>query len=326
MKQFFLNLQNYVSTRAVLGMIFFINPAADYTKEEVTKPAIEKTYEMPFEEGDKYFKTPDEVDEFIQSSRAVKAKNLKDYKEVYRPLILSASKIFQIPFSFQSCLIYRESRFNKKALSPVGAMGMAQFTRDTYDFMLKALSIGKSSLEREGLEMLEAVAFPTVDEESGKLTYSKYNVKIFSEMYSLWQEYLITNELEDVRMRKGSYRKFLNTPKYAIGFSSMYLYYLKHRVKYDIDFNVTEKELEDPDFILSVAGAYNQGAGRVLKVVKKAKKRKPNFAKWISHQSKIRETRDYIRSIRGCMRSENRESGKGIAVKGSDAVEKSTIN
>lgn len=325
MRKFLKNL-NLMLLQSLSGMFFLINPSAEVVREDYSKLIDSTRIERPFETGDQYFKTPEEIDKFFLSTRGLKKKNITAYLKIYKPLMLSASNIFKIPFSFQSCLIFRESRFNKKAISPVGAMGVAQFTGDTYDFLSRALRIGKSSLESQGKRMLEAGNFSFVELDGKELSYSKYNVKIFSEMHRMWQAYLINNDLEELNLGKLSFETVLYKPRYAIGLSSMYLYYLKHRVKYDIRKHVADKDLDHPDFILSVAGAYNQGAGRVLRIVKKNKK-KPDFLKWISYQSKVDETKNYITSIRSCMKKDHKGSKEGYALQVEEkAKEKSTFN
>lgn len=292
---------NKALLQSLSGMVFLINPSVEVIKTDYSNLVEKNLIESPFETGNQYFKTPREIDEFFLSTRGIKDKNVKAYFETYKPLMLSASNLFKIPYSFQSCLIFKESRFNKKALSPVGAMGMAQFTEDTYHFMARALRIGKGALEAEGQKMLDVGKFAFVESDSKKLSYSKYNVKIFGEMHRMWQAYLINNELEEIDLGKTSFKRVLYKPEYSIGLSSMYLYYLQHRVKYSTRKYAKEKDFEDPNFILSVAGAYNQGARRVLHALKEDNL-KPDFQKWISYQSRVDETKDYISSIRGCMK------------------------
>ncbi len=316
---------NRVLLQSMSGMVFLINPSVEVIKTDYSNLVDKNLIESPFETGNHYFKTPQEIDEFFLSTRGIREKNVKAYFETYKPLMLSASNLFKIPYSFQSCLIFKESRFNKKAISPVGAMGMAQFTKDTYHFMAKALRIGKGALEAEGQKMLDAGKFAFVETDSNKLSYSKYNVKVFGEMYKMWQAYLINNELEEINLSRVSFKKVLYKPEYSIGLSSMYLYYLKHRVKYGIRKYAEEKDLEDPDFILSVAGAYNQGARRVLRALKKDNQR-PNFQKWISYQSRVDETKDYISSIRGCMKKVVKKADPNYVSQRRTDTEKSPFN
>ncbi len=321
------------STRSLIknlsGMAFLVNPSPEVVKEDYSVLISKQNIERPFETGADYFKTPKEIDEYFLASGSIKKKNVKAYLGTYKPLILSASNIFRFPFSFQSCLIFKESRFNKRAVSPVGAKGVAQFTEETYRFLGKALRIGKGSLDFQGEEMLAEAKFAFQDPNLKKLSYSKYNTQTFRDMYEMWQMYLSTNELDEINLEKVSFVKVIYKPEYSIGLSSMYLYYLKHRVKYDLRKHVKDDKLEDPDFILSLAGAYNQGARRVLKAVKRNLKRnlernkkKPDFLEWISYQSKVSETRDYISSIRTCMKKVPRSLEERSVSRSDKPVEK----
>lgn len=303
------------------GMAFLMNPSPEVIKEDYSLLISKNDHEQPFETGEGYFKTPKEIDEYFLLSGSVKAKNIKAYMLTYKPLILSASNIFKLPFSFQSCLIFKESRFNKSAVSPVGARGVAQFTEETYEFLARALRIGEKSLKLQGKEILSGSGFSFEYPSLKKLSYSKYNTQIFRDMYEMWQAYLLTNELEEISLTKTPFKKLIYRPEYSIGLSSMYLYYLKHRVKYDIRKHVEDSKLKDPDFILSLAGAYNQGARRVLKVVRESK-RNPDFLKWISYQSRVSETKEYISSIRTCMKKRPASLKQGAAFRPGELVDK----
>lgn len=322
------NLQkvNSYLLKSMSGMAFLMNPTPEVIQEDYSGLIDQSSIERPFETGDGYFKTPKEIDEYFLATRAIKKVNVNAYFDIYKPLMLSASNIFKLPFSFQSCLIFKESRFNKKAVSPVGAKGVAQFTEDTYEFLSNALRIGGNSLESQGKRMLAEARFSFEDPGHKELSYSKYNTQIFRDMYEMWQTYLLTNELEDINLEKTAFTKLIYQPEYSIGLSSMYLYYLKHRVKFDLRKYVKEGDLDDPDFILSVAGAYNQGARRVLKAIKKNKK-KPDFLKWISYQSKVSETKNYISAIRSCMKKKPGALKKGTVSQASRGVDKrSSLN
>lgn len=290
--------------KGMSSVAFLLNPAVEQAKEDYTELIDVKYLEQPFEMGNAYFKTPEEIDAFFASKVGVKRKNLKAYQNKYKPLILSVSNIFEIPFSFQSCLIFKESRFDKKAKSHVGAMGVAQFTKDTYDFLSRALRIGERSISSSAKDEFSWDFFSfTAKPLEKKLTYPRYNTKIFGQMHLMWEDYLMKNGLQPIKFTKKAYKRILYTPEYSIGLSAMYLYYLKYRVKYDVEKYVEHVSSDHPDFILSLAGAYNQGARRVLKAVNKSKAT-PDFSKWLSYQSRVKETEGYIRSIRTCMMSQ----------------------
>ncbi len=290
---------NKVLLQSMSGIVFLINPSIEVIKNDYNL-TDKKIIQLPFEMDNEYFKTPKEIDTFFLSANRVSTKNINKYLTIYKPLILSASNIFKIPFSFQSCLIFKESRFDKNALSAVGAMGMAQFTKDTYHFLSRALRIGQNSLEHKRKKILNTSEFFFVESNSNKLSYPKYNTRIFTKIYRMWLAYLISNDLKEINLSSKSFKNILYKPEYSIGLSSMYLYYLKYRVRYGIRKHIDDEDPNDPNFILSIAGAYNQGPRRVLKAIKKDST--PKFLTLIAYQSKIRETKDYISSIRNCMR------------------------
>ncbi len=304
---------NKFSLQNMSGMVFLINSSVGVIKSDYSSFIDKSIIQRPFEMNSEYFKAPEEIDRFFLLTNGVNTKNVNKYITTYKPLILNASYIFKIPFSFQSCLIFKESRFDKNALSPVGAMGIAQFTKDTYHFLSRALRIGQISLEKEGKKILDTGEFSFVESNSSELSYPKYNTKIFTKMHKMWQTYLINNDLKEINLNPRSFKNVLYKPEYSIGLSSMYLYYLKHRIKYGMGKYINNNDLNNPDFILSIAGAYNQGPRRVLRAIRK--NNAPKFLTLIAYQSKIKETKDYISSIRSCMRKTKKNSNANYTSK-----------
>lgn len=286
---------NFKSLPLIMSSFCVLNHPLDFVEKKDLK--LKKL--APFEAGVKDFKKPEALEEFILSHSKGNAdahKNLKSYK----PLILRASKVFKVPFSFQSCLLYKESRFNPKAKSHVGALGVAQFTEETYDFLAKALLVGmKQSLKPYNYSELR--------------TQYEFNLRLYKKMYFLWQSYLESSGLKDLNLSEMSHRDFLLRPEYAIGFSGLYLYYLKNKLRFHIKEKArVENFAYEPEMYLSLAGAYNQGAKRLLKIASRDKK--INFSKWIEHQSRFPETRGYIESIKNCMQSESKSDVARLGV------------
>jgi hypothetical protein len=286
------------------GAFFLIPPTVDTISIEFDETRVPLENIETFEQNVDHFKTPREVDAYFIKLKGRKNKNMQAYFNEYRPLLLSASNTFDLPFSFQSCLIFKESRFNKKAVSHVGALGVAQFMKNTYSFLGKALYSGKKLLESEGKTILEVETFGPF-EEAKPLTLSSIRMQreIYKKMYLKWIEYLDENNLDEIDLSKIHYKSALGIPEYAIVFSSMYLYYLKQRVEQKLASKISEKDLMNPELYLSFAGAYNQGAGRLFRVIKRNNKG-INFAKWTNYQSRVGETKKYISSIRNCMISD----------------------
>lgn len=298
----------------LLGAFFLIPPTVDTVSIDFDETRVPLENVETFEQNVEYFKTPREVDAYFVKLKGRENKNMKAYFKEYRSLILSASHTFDLPFSFQSCLIFKESRFNKRAVSHVGALGVAQFMKNTYSFLGKALHSGKKLLESEGKTILEVETFgPFEETEIETLSSVRMQREIYKKMYLKWTEYLHSNNLDEIDLSRTHYTSALKIPKYAIGFSSMYLFYLKQRVEQKMAAQVSEEDQMDPELYLSVAGAYNQGAGRLFKAIKR-NNRRPNFAKWTKYQSRVDETKKYISSIRNCMRSDRGEAkSKSVA-------------
>jgi len=298
----------------ICGAFFLIPSTVDIISTDLNETQVPFENVETFEKNNEYFKTPREVDAYFIKLRGRESKNMRAYFNEYRPLLLSASNTFDLPFSFQSCLIFKESRFNRRAVSHVGALGVAQFMKNTYSFLGKALYSGKKLLDSEGRAILEVESFgPFKEVKDVSLSSVNRQREIYKRMYIKWREYLEANNLEDLDFSKTHYRRALEIPQYAIGFSSMYLYYLKQRVEQKIAVKIPEKDIMNPELYLSFAGAYNQGARRLFRAIKQNREGL-NFAKWTSYQSRVGETRKYISSIRNCMRSDRMvEEPKNLA-------------
>lgn len=297
-------------SKFLLGAFFVLNPASElYPKyEDSALDKVEPLVYFPFERGDNFFKTPEELDLYFYTNQR-SSKLTEDYLTNYKNLLLQASTNFELPFALQSCLVFRESKFVKEARSHVGALGIAQFIPATYDFLGKALRAGERAVLKSGekinkdmnsaLKHRESYVTQSIDEQ----TSYEYLQFVFKDMYLLWNKYLQAHSLKEIDFRKHHYKKILYKPEYSIGLSALYLYYLKKRVFFELKHLVNEEDLKDPEFYLSVAGAYNQGARRLLKYSRiDVKDSNLNYSNWVSHLSRIKETKYYMKSISSCMK------------------------
>ncbi len=305
----FLEQRGSSFSKIFLGAFFVLNPASElyprYEGSALSK--VDPLIYFPFEKGDEFFKTPEELDSYFyahQRSRKLTEVYLKNYKN----LMLQASSTFELPFALQSCLVFRESKFVKRAKSHVGAVGIAQFIPETYDFLGKALRAGERAVLKSGKNIDKLMFSALKHRESyvltgrDKTTSYEYLQDVFKDMYLLWTKYLTAHSLKVIDFRTSHYKKILYTPEYSIGLSALYLYYLKKRVYFELRDVVSEEDLKDPEFYLSVAGAYNQGARRLLKYSRAdVKDAELDYSKWVNHLSRIRETKYYIKSINRCM-------------------------
>jgi len=258
--------------------------SGDYSNKE--KVALQPA---PYEVGADAFKTLSEIKDYFKTKR-VKG----NFVDEHQTHLISASHIFEIPYAFQTCLLYSESRFNINAVSPVGARGVAQFTKDTYNFIKKVLKLGERNLEDLSDNR---IAFGFEDRPS---RYVLFNKILFSELYLKWQAYLRNNKIEDISFRSSHYHKVVTNPEYAIGISSLYLKYLKERMRYRLvdQYNYDEGPL-NPNVYLTLAGAYNQGIGRTWRL--SSRNKDVELQHIVDYQSRVRETKNYIKSISSCM-------------------------
>jgi hypothetical protein len=278
----------------LLYAVFFLNLPLDYVGEDYPKELKVSLQPTPYEVGAEAFKTPKQVKGFL------KRKKVSDEFVVdHESLLISASHIFEIPYAFQTCLLYSESKFKANAISPVGARGVAQFTQETYFFITKILRVGLKNLD----DLSEnRIAFKY--EEDPKSRYILFNKILFSELAIKWQAYLRNNGIDNFPLKRSHFKLLVYNPKYAIGLSSLYLKYLKERLRYRLkdQYNYEEGPL-NPNVYLTLAGAYNQGIERTWRL--SARNSKVELQHIVAHQSRIRETRKYIKSINSCMSPES---------------------
>jgi hypothetical protein len=94
-------------------------------------------------------KTQDELDEYFnchiatgvgETEQRRRQAHLQEYRTLYRPMIELAAQHFQMPYAMTACVMFRESRFNREAVSDIGARGIAQFTEATYNRMRRDMA------------------------------------------------------------------------------------------------------------------------------------------------------------------------------------------
>ena len=274
--------------------VFFLNLPLDQISEDYPESLKEVVQPTPYEVGAKAFKTPKQVKSFLNDKRVGDA-----FVTAHENHLISASHIFEIPYVFQTCLLFSESKFDANAISPVGARGVAQFTRDTYHFINKIIRLGQKNLDDLSDNR---IAFSFEDDSKGR--YILFNKILFSELFIKWQAYLRNNGIDSIPLEKRHYKKVVYNPQYAIGMSSLYLKYLKERMRYRLkdQYNYNEGPL-DPNVYLTLAGAYNQGIQRTWKL--SARNKKIELQHIVDYQSRIRETKKYIHSINSCMSPES---------------------
>ena len=274
----------------LLYAVFILNLPLDHIAKDYPKELKIALQPAPYEVGVDSFKTPRQVKGFLKEKK-VSDKFVVDNES----LLISASHIFEIPYAFQTCLLFSESKFKVDAISHVGARGVAQFTRETYYFITKVLRLGAKNLED-----LSDNRLAYENEEDSKKKYVLFNKILFSELSLKWDAYLRNNEIKPIAPKKRYFKRVVYDPQYAIGLSSLYLKYLKERMRYRLrdQYNYEEGPL-NPNVYLTLAGAYNQGIGRTWRL--SARNKSVELKHIVAYQSRIRETKRYINSINSCM-------------------------
>lgn len=285
-------------SQAILYSAFVLNNPLEYISDSYPSNIKMPPLSAPYEVGAEAFKTPQEVDVFLETLRAN-----KEFLNENKPYLVSSSNIFELPYSFQTCLLFSESRFDPHAISPVGARGVAQFTYDTHVFVAKVLRLGKA-YEKSYIELRKKFR----EETTEKSKYIYFNRILFVELYQKWMAYLNNNGLRGAKVHKSNYVKISKQPKLSIGLSALYLKYLEEKLRYKMKDQYTYLETAlNPELFLTLAGAYNQGIRRTWKLSSESLKIDLQYI--IAHQSRITETKKYIKSIRSCMVSEKNNFG-----------------
>lgn len=255
----------------------------------------------------------------------------------YMPLIEKASRAFEVPKTVLACLIFRESRFDMKAVSPTGAIGLGQMLPSTMDHMTKLLKpVDQSFLAR--MKGILAKALPSGKEQAIKdRAYAKTIVKN-SEFTASWEDYIgglksyyvkfndsecrrrnplnkkDPKKSEDARkkclkrMNNDEHRTITvdnvtTDPAIAIGSTGLYLKtILKHFNETLKNAKVENGDEQSPNFylLLAAVGSYNMGPGTAAEILKNV--RPANAINWVEALKKSNEeTAAHILSIQNCV-------------------------
>jgi hypothetical protein len=225
----------------------------------------------------------------------------------YREYIKTAAQTFGVNEVFLTCLIMRESRFDKSRVSPAGAKGLAQLMPDTIDFVNTLASPNPKT--QDELARLQKIA----DNDSGKVTLrdQRYAFSILNSftLSNMWQTYLRALKSNGVAKSRisnlsGFTANDVANPKMAIGAAAIYARYIIDLLQNTLnsDGSVDTGSHETPHFkFLSTVGAlYNRGHGLAARVLVGINP--PTPAAWTQALGKGNdETARHITAIENCM-------------------------
>lgn len=128
----------FFSSMYLQAQTFFGNPKGIDTFENTR---IGKALAANGANLERSLKSKEELNEYFQchisnglnggAKRKAEAR-LQEFNAKYRPLLELSTQHYQIPYALSSCIMFRETLFDNNRVSSAGAMGMAQFMKETY--------------------------------------------------------------------------------------------------------------------------------------------------------------------------------------------------
>lgn len=276
------------------------------TASKPEAPAAPQSEEPVRSDKNSRFKSVSEIEAYIGCYVVEKdGAYFKAYQTTYKPLIKAAAREFQVPENLLTCLLMRESRFNKSARSPAGALGLGQFMPITMKFLTKIIS--KGDKDQETIAELEEVAanasqkFTDRDQAYAEEYLSTYSLAM------QWKGYF--DRLKSEGKYSGSAPKRFSadgalTPAIAIGASALYLKLMMEFFEADLnpDGKIRTGSVNKPDFdfLVTVGGSYNIGHNAAARMLENV--RPPTTLKWRKKlENSNDETGGHIRSIANCL-------------------------
>jgi len=86
-----------------------------------------------------WLKTDEETNKYFRCHLGTQQDRLQDFKSFKEPYLDIATQIFQVPPLLASCMMFKESTFNNKMVSSKEAATISQFTKETYDELIKQI-------------------------------------------------------------------------------------------------------------------------------------------------------------------------------------------
>ena len=214
------------------------------------------------------------------------------YVNDYRQYIQAASKHFGVPESLLTCVLFRESQFDKDVESRTGVKGIAQITGSTVgtiDTIIKSIHISDEQKEKHR-KILECgsdvkkwnLACRNVgyikDQETSRENYNHVRIieKEFAPLARRWESYFA--ELETFpdykKFVKSRYRNYQRPsafseslgnkyPPNAIGASALYLKKVLEGIQEHTGNSLSREGAKDA--LIMAAVGYNAGPGNIWK-------------------------------------------------------------
>ncbi len=302
-------------TKGLLDKINIFNGKPDPVCDERTPATAAPAYQRAkFEKTPQKativpFKSEGDLRKYLDCY-VVEPGRMKVVTEKYLPLIAQASKDFDIPETLLACLIFRESRFDIKARSGSGAIGLGQHLRGTMADISRVVGDDFSDIPK-----LQALHNTLSGRESSlspqdikDMRYAKTRM-MGATQAAQWNNYFAS--LSAKRLHKGPppkvvSTKTITTPSIAIGATAFYLQSILIHFQKTLDPSLSleqsDKGSRNYDALLAAAGAYNMGPGAASGMLEDI--RPPNPKKWIERLKKSNEeTAGHILSIQNCLSS-----------------------
>jgi soluble lytic murein transglycosylase-like protein len=231
--------------------------------------------------------------------------DLEKYYTEYKGYIELAAEEFDLPVQFLTCVLFKESKFDKNAESHTGAEGLGQFiddTQATVDTIVGRVktSEAKRDEHRELLDrLIEKRKTDRLSEQEQKdLTFISSRVQQY-DLADRWESYFkkaesrfgISEKYDQPVVPERFTRRGVDTPPNAIGASALYLRYLMDKVSNRID-----APKEDKNMLLAAAASYNRGAGKIIPRINEV-----DPSKWVEVMSYEPEVTSYLGSMQNCL-------------------------
>lgn len=255
--------------------------------------------------------------------------HLKTAESKYLPMIKTAAEAFELPPTVLACLFFRESMFNPRAKSKVGAVGLSQQMPNNLKYISNLLTARSADDEAALAEISKKTPEEHREARGNQINLSsaQQEVRLAQVKYKnlrlmrRWEKYFST--LNANGLHKGAIPRRLNTanivnhPEIAIGAGALYLREILITFKNNLHDKVeTDQsgEESDPDLLLAAVGAYNMGPGGETIVKGKSRKsgayafiynvKDKNYSAWVAALKKANpETANHIKSIENCIRT-----------------------
>ncbi len=232
----------------------------------------------------------------------------KKYYFEYERYIKAAAREFGIPLTLFTCLLFRESRFNKNARSRSGALGLGQFTGSGASFVANVLTSGRLA-ERKKKTCLDKEKAKSEKSLEDRKNCDLADIKQGNlELTASWNSYF--SAISD-SSGKGKMvapltfsKNLARQPIPAIGAAALYLRYIIDQLQEQVEKTSSPNQPAIPpeknlSLLLTAVGAYNFGHNGALSLAEKTASN--DATEWVKSLKNAKlETSKHIESIANC--------------------------